>query len=295
MISYKNRGVTLIELLMVVTIILALAAIGVIKYVETVQKARVTQCLANRSAIEDAERRYYYTNDEPCLNISKLVEEGYLDKMPVCAVGGQYVWISTSPFSPCYPMVGCSVHYWHFGDDHSNLETELFSSDFDNMDFLTPLRGDWFVQDGQLRPTRRGGEHRIVFGSIDWTDYTVEVEATLDEGMGYGIYYRSNGEANITGYCFQYDPGYSNYFLVRRVFNGREQSPFQRIRMPEGFSVYGQSHAISIGVDGNRHVISIDGQVIMEFDDDTFSSGSAGFRSWGNSDVSFDEVRVYEN
>ena len=295
MISHKNKGFTLIEFLMMVIIISTLATIGVIKYVGTLKKARVTQCLVNRAAIEDAERRYYYTNDEPCLTISKLVKEGFLDKMPACAGGGQYVWISTSPVSPCYPMVGCSAHYWYFGKDDFNSETELFSSDFDNMDSLTPLRGDWFIQDGELRPTQRGGEHRLVFGSLDWTDYTVEVEATLDAGMGYGIYYRSNGEANITGYCFQYDSGYANHFLVRRVFNGREQSPFQRVSMPEGFSVYEQSHAISIGVNGNSHIISVDGQVIMEFEDDAFSSGVDGFRIWGNSEVNFDEVRVYEN
>ncbi|MCK4532247.1 DUF1080 domain-containing protein [bacterium] len=293
MISHKNRGFTLIELVMVVIIILTMATVGVIKYDEADRKVRVTQCLVNRVAIEDAERRYYYTKDEPCLNISKLVKEGFLDKMPTCAGGGQYIWISTSTLSSSYPMVGCSVHYWYFWEGDSNSETELFSSDFDNMDYLTPLRGDWVIQDGALRPTGKGEEHRLVFGSLGWTDYTVEMEATLDEGMGYGIYYRSDGKANITGYCFQYDLGDAYSFLVRKVFNGREQSPFQRVSMPEGFSIYSQSHTISIGVDGNSHQISVDGQIIMEFDDDSFSSGATGFRSWGHSEVSFDEVRVY--
>ena len=137
----SNKGFTLIESLMILIIMSTLAAIGVIKYVETVQKARVTQCLVNRAAIEDAERRYYYTNDAPCLNISKLVEEGYLNKNTTCASGGQYVWISTSTVSPCYPMVGCSVHYWYFGDDDSNSETELFSSDFDDDTFSSGVAG----------------------------------------------------------------------------------------------------------------------------------------------------------
>ena len=292
--SAKNKGFTFIEILVIVIIISFLISVGMIKYVEMVRKARVTQCRVNRTTIEDAEQRYYYANNESCLNISKLVEDGYLNKMPVCAAGGQYVWISTFTNSSVYPLVGCSVHYWF--DSESEMVTELlFSHDFNNMDSLTSLRGDWYIADGTLRPTVRGGEHRLVFGELDWTDYTIEVEAILHEGRGYGIYYRSDGEERISGYCFQYNPGDRDSFLVRRVFNGREESPFQRVSMPEGFSVYGQSHTISITVDGNNHTISVDGRQIMDFNDNAFSSGMAGFSSWGHSEVSFDQVNVYEN
>jgi len=80
--------------------------------------------------------------------------------------------------------------------------------------------------------------------------------------------------------------------LVRKVKNGREQGPFQRVNIPKGFPVYNQSHEIAITAQGDHHVIKVDGEVILDFHDDTFSSGSAGFRSWGKSEVGFEDVRV---
>lgn len=103
--------------------------------------------------------------------------------------------------------------------------------------------------------TKKKGEHRILFGDPSWTDMEIQVTATLEKGKGYGIFYRISGAKKLNGYLFQYDPGGNpNSFLVRKV---------------------------------------VDGQV-LEFDDDEFTEGKAGFRKWDNSDVSFTNAVVLE-
>jgi len=64
------------------------------------------------------------------------------------------------------------------------------------------------------------------------------------------------------------------------------------VDMPEGFEAFGTEHAVSIEVVGDRHVISVDGEQVLDFKDTTYSSGTAGLRSWNKSDVSFRNVRV---
>jgi len=131
----------------------------------------------------------------------------------------------------------------------------------------------------------------LAFGDNSWTDYEIKVSADLSKGNGYGIYYRADGNPNITGYVFQYDPGLGNKFLVRKVINGQEQSPFQSVSMPAGFPVYNQAHDISIAVVGDRQIIKVDNQPIMDFTDSRFASGSGGFRTWGGT-ANFDNLTV---
>ena len=83
------------------------------------------------------------------------------------------------------------------------------------MESLTPLIGRWKIKDGALVP-KWGGEHRLAFGDKDWKDYEIKTNVTLSEGMGYGVYYRTDGERDISGYIL-YDPGYGNSFLVQKI------------------------------------------------------------------------------
>lgn len=153
--------------------------------------------------------------------------------------------------------------------------------------------GNYFADGGQQ-------EYRAVFGSNTWQDYRLEVDATLHQGRGYGLYYRSDGQANITGYCFQYDPGLSSggrvAFVVRKVYNGGEQAPFQRVDMSlaDFPDVYNASHHTSITVTGDRHIIKVDGNVVFDFTDTSFMTGQPGLRSWdGQHYTSFHHLLVY--
>ena len=277
----QSKGFTLLEVMMVIAIIGVLASIALPNYLAYRQKAYAAHCTANRHYIEMIEREYFVNQDVANLKI----DESYK-----CPSGGVYVWLVSDTNDPGYPKVGCSIHLAQIVSVPK--EKSLYSNDFNDMDGLNPLRGKWGLEDGKLVVEGRG-EHRLAFGDENWEDYELTTNATLSEGQGYGIYYRGDGEAKITSYCFQYDPGYGRgAFLVRKVVNGKEQGPFQRVEIPKDFPVYNQSHKISITAQGDHYTIKVDGQEIFDFNDDTFSSGSAGFRSWGKSQVSFENVVV---
>lgn len=181
------------------------------------------------------------------------------------------------------------------GPSSSGQVATLFSSGFDSMTGLTPLMGTWnLTPSGDLRANALGyaGEQRLAFGDRTWTDYSIDVTATLGSGPGYGVYYRADSNPNITGYVFQYDPGLGNKFVVRKVVNGQEQAPFQSVNIPTNFSLYNTQHDISIALQGSQQIIKVDGQTVLSFTDTTFTQGNAGLRSWGNSSVVFDSATV---
>ena len=276
-----TRGLTLIEVMLVIAIISVLASIAVPNMAVYSERARKVSCLVNRKNIENDAIARLAQNQSPASDISSEYK---------CLSGGVYVWLITDSEDQGYPKVGCSIHYAPLPS--LSAEDALFSSDFDTMDGLTPLVGSWENRDGALVPTDRG-ENRLSYGDTNWKDYEINVNANISEGKGYGIYFRADGDNNISGYCFQYDPGYGKgAFLVRKVVNGKEKSPIVRTWIPDNFTVYNQSHETTITSEGDHHVIKVDGQEIFDFHDSTFSSGSAGFRSWGNSTVKFQDVIV---
>lgn len=277
-----QNGFSLLETLTVIAIIGTLVVIGLPSYLRHRDQAKALACLANRFQAETAEASHYLTNSAPSL----AIEERF-----GCPSGGRLIWIVSDPQVPGYPRLGCSVHYFP-ADTGQPATTPLFASDFASMDGLSSLTGKWEVQSGAL-VAKSQGEARLAFGQKEWTDYTVTVNATLTTGDGYGIYYRSDGRPNITGYVFQYDPGYgAGEFIVRQVTNGQEQSPFQRVPIPKGFPIYNTSHQIAVTVVGAQHTIQIDGQTVLRFTDATYASGMGGLRTWAKSQALFEDVRV---
>ena len=105
----QRRGFTLMELIMVLAVITILATILTPKITSLIDKTKASQCLANRTIIEEAETRYRVEhNNTPSDSLAQLNQAGYLDRIPVCNSGGIYVWVSTD-----LPVqMGCSYHYW---------------------------------------------------------------------------------------------------------------------------------------------------------------------------------------
>ncbi len=98
----NSGGYTLIELMVVIAIMGALASIAIPNYLSHVEKARAAHCLANRYNIEMAERAYFLEHNEPNLKIDDLWS---------CPSDGVYVWLISDANNPGYPKVGCSIHY----------------------------------------------------------------------------------------------------------------------------------------------------------------------------------------
>jgi hypothetical protein len=177
----------------------------------------------------------------------------------------------------------------------SSASAVLFSTDFSSMAGLTVLLGLWQIENGVLVPVGTG-EHRLAFGDTAWTNVQINVNATLSSGRGYGIYFRSDGKTNISGYCFQFDCGWNlpaGSFVVRKVVNGAESSPIASAPMPAGYAQYGVAHMTSVSADGSHIVCKVDGVTVLDFNNSTFASGCAGLRSWdGNVTVGFMGAQV---
>ncbi len=314
-----NRGCSgfgIIEVMMAVAIISVLAAIALPNYISYADRARAIHCLANRyhaeqeffstdssrlehrrETVRNLQARLFETHPlftlfdralSSCRNSAHAAVEDYR-----CPLGGVYVVVRDDKDLD-RPRVICSIHGGTVppSEQVEKKSDFLFRTDFDNLEKTVSHFGKWRSQSGYLVPDEKQGvEHIIVFGDRAWTDYEIRVTTTLFSGDGYGIYYRGDGEKQITSYIFQYDPGYGE-FIVRKVFNGKEHSPFQRTKIPKNFPVYNQSHEISITVEGDRHIIKIDGHVILSFTDGEFKNGSAGFRTWHKSQASFDHAFV---
>jgi len=146
------------------------------------------------------------------------------------------------------------------------------------------------TDDGVLKWTNGGGIALVK--DFSGEDYTVNVTAAYEgEGSGYGVAYRASGEdesGNFDGYVFQFDPGLGEAFVVRTRSGYSEPITTDdvtgeevRVSMGDDFDVDGE-HDISISVEGTSHVIKVDGEVIMDFEDDTYTEGSAGIRTWTN-------------
>ncbi|MBN1254217.1 MAG: prepilin-type N-terminal cleavage/methylation domain-containing protein [Deltaproteobacteria bacterium] len=108
----KNKGFTLIELMLVVTIAGVLASIAIPSYLNYVQKARATQCHVDRGEVQNIIVQYYHDHSDTELqSLQQLVDEGYLHSASNCPLGGEYVLIPPELVGSEYPVVACSLHY----------------------------------------------------------------------------------------------------------------------------------------------------------------------------------------
>lgn len=134
-------------------------------------------------------------------------------------------------------------------------------------------------------------------------DVVMTTDATLNSGWGYGVWFKANlnSGAAVSGYSFQYDPGYANVnasfgkALLLRVWNNGSEcgTPVAKVRWPEGLSV-NDKHRIMVAAQGDTLYATIDG--IKMFDVPSLSqalkssncnmpapSGNqVGFRTWSS-------------
>ena len=161
--------------------------------------------------------------------------------------------------------------------------------------------GSWTINDGMMcRVTDY--QNGFAYSRCSQTDkmrnasdYVIHLKnVVLERGQGYGVMFRvQNYEARPNGYSFQYDPGL-NGMVFRKWINGWELSqPIAYQRLTD-YEWYGIPRDIELVVKGNTFEAFIDGELVLTAEDDTWSSGGMGLRTWGITEVCFDELSISE-
>jgi len=169
--------------------------------------------------------------------------------------------------------------------------SDLFVDNFAHLDNWTIQNGRWQVRDGRLCIEGTGR----IYHSLNRSDYVIDINlARISQGNGYGIFFRDSGGPAFNGYTFQYDPGYGKgAFIFRKWINGRELSvPIARVDAPTGYNWYGIDRQVRVEVRGDTFTAFIDGQLVVQARDTTFTQGGIGLRSWDATSVCFDDLRI---
>ncbi|MBO9348476.1 DUF1080 domain-containing protein [Chloroflexus sp. MS-CIW-1] len=169
--------------------------------------------------------------------------------------------------------------------------SDLFVDNFAHLDNWTIQNGRWQVRDGRLCIEGTGR----IYHSLNRSDYVIDINlARISQGNGYGIFFRDSGGPAFNGYTFQYDPGYGKgAFIFRKWINGRELSvPIARVDAPTGYNWYGSDRQVRVEVRGDTFTAFIDGQLVVQARDTTFTQGGIGLRSWDATSVCFDDLRI---
>ncbi len=139
----------------------------------------------------------------------------------------------------------------------------------------------------------RGGENRAFLDvPVDSASYQVDLAANLEKGKGWGLWFGAGlDERNrVSGYTFQYDPGYGRgAYLLREWSNDRES-----VLMP----VYadldtGNFHEFTFDVSEGNFTAYQDGNAVLSYEGDLTPAGDlVGLRTWSNTEVEFRDFTV---
>lgn len=184
------------------------------------------------------------------------------------------------------------------GNDNTCAAEEIYcQDDFSTADDWTSQYGRWTNQDGKMCTSRGAKNYSNCSQNMkNNEDYTIKMEGVqLDQGNGYGIFFRGTEMGGRTdGYIVQYDPGWrGGSIIMRKWVNGRELPPFAIKRMPD-YDWYGEPHDMQLNVEGNTFTFTLDGEEVLVGQDDTYTEGGVGLRSWDNTEVCFDDLTISE-
>jgi prepilin-type N-terminal cleavage/methylation domain-containing protein len=88
----SNSAFTLVEIMIVVSIIGTLAVIAIPSFKKARQNSQLNVCLNDLRIYQDALDQYAFPNRQYPDNINDLVTQGYLKHLYECSVGGAYAW-----------------------------------------------------------------------------------------------------------------------------------------------------------------------------------------------------------
>lgn len=158
----------------------------------------------------------------------------------------------------------------------------------------------WSVADGQL--SVQGGGVGLSRDGASWTDYTLQARVTPLQTGGGGTYAQAGWVFRATdpgdGYAWLLGnyphQGAEGGNLTKVVFRGGAVASATVVKTPMPI-VGGQTYAVRTEVSGTRIRTWVDGVLVDETTDQSYTAGRVGFRESGGTDAEtarFDDVRV---
>ncbi|MBN2851922.1 MAG: prepilin-type N-terminal cleavage/methylation domain-containing protein [Clostridia bacterium] len=313
----NQKGFTLIEIIMVIVVLAILTLIAIAVFSGTQATASTKSCQANRYIILRAYHQYVI--NDPALTLNDLLENEnnkYFSNEVKCPDGGTYSVVDDA--------ITCSIHGNSFIDVSTSASYKYSFSNMseDEINALLDLvimqsNDKWVVSEknGKVVLTNQTtGENRIFF-PVEFENYMIKSNIQLSGSNGYGIMIDtiSDDNANDTGYIFQMDAAFGGgEFVFRERTNGKESSPFERIKPADVIPGYdkktfwNEKHEVIVDIVSysstqNEMKVYIDGYEITINDTvlidktDTSEQTYIGFRTWGSSSVLIDDLEVLSN
>jgi len=194
----KARGFTLVEIMIVITILGLISTVAIPNFRRGVEKAQEVGCLKNRRVVEDMEELFLCEQRQHTSSFDDLVDYAYLKKVPSCPAGGTWGWGNYATSSTNYKtLLECSVH---------GLEVPVGSTavTIDASKYTQVSSASRWFQDG----------------TDMWTAWRYQwIEYTLDFTEGAGTYKISATAKNHAGDWTIVD-GYE-YFHVKVYVDGK--------------------------------------------------------------------------
>lgn len=318
----NSKGLTLIELLIVIVVVGIIASFAVVAFGDTVGNSKIEADSHNLMILNNATGKYATTISggtdifdgisENDARISTLISSGFIDR-PIEAQqeAAEFTW---DVDNQKWNLLGgeLSDTYFETAYDSYDFSSQTLADAQDN-GVVSINMDKWDTDDGALSNTT--GETRL-FIPITKETYTITVSAALESGSngGYGIFFDTtlrDGDVNHDdGFVFQFDRGYAEgAMIVRPRSNGRERGPVWTLRAnntelfpseSEDPDWWTASHSVQIVVtnvnDTTRSAsFYIDGQLYGSYEYSNAVDGLqiyTGFRGWGGSPTQFHTINV---
>lgn len=125
----KASGFTLIEVLIVITLIVVLAAVGMPTYQNSVRRAQEATLKENLFRMNDAIDQYYADKNKYPASLQDLVSDGYLRKIPedpITDSAETWVTVPAEP-DPNNPAGEPGIYQVKSGSDRTAMDGSLYS------------------------------------------------------------------------------------------------------------------------------------------------------------------------
>jgi len=124
-----NKGFTLIELMIVMTLIVVLASIGLVQYGHSVTRAKEATLSEDLFRLRDAIDQYYADKNKYPASLDALVEDKYLRAVPVDPfTQSAETWeLTRSEPEPGNPSAEPGVYNVHSGSDQMALNGSRYA------------------------------------------------------------------------------------------------------------------------------------------------------------------------